>query len=74
MVIEAGEDGTYECRGLKPGPYTSIVHVPGGSGGYLGHHYFVPEFVVERDGQQIDLLSERERKKNEQAAVDSAAN
>jgi protocatechuate 3,4-dioxygenase beta subunit len=74
LEIEAGEDGTYECRGLKPGSYTARVHVPGGSGEYLGYHYFVPEFIVERDGQQVDLLSERERKKNEQAAVRAPAN
>jgi hypothetical protein len=73
LEIEAYDDGTYECRGLKPGSYTARVHVPGGSGGYLGHHYFVPEFIVERDRQQIDLRSERERKKDEPAAGGSRA-
>jgi hypothetical protein len=68
LEVEANDNGEYECRGLKPGPYTALVQVPGGSAGYLGHYYNVPQFVVERDGQQIDLLSERERKKLEQAA------
>ncbi len=74
LEVEADETGKYECRGLKPGPYTALVQVPGGSGGYLGHHYYVPQFIVERDGQQIDLLSERERKKLEQAAELPTAN
>jgi protocatechuate 3,4-dioxygenase beta subunit len=72
LETRADERGEYVCHGLKPGPYTALVHVPG-SGGYLGHHYHVSEIVVARDGQQIDLLSERERKKNAQAAVGAPA-
>jgi carboxypeptidase family protein len=73
LGIKAGDDGSYECRGLRPGRYTALVHVPGGSAGYLGYHYRVPEFVVDRDGQEIDLRSERERKKTETAAAGSTA-
>jgi protocatechuate 3,4-dioxygenase beta subunit len=62
LEITVGDDGKYECRGLRPGPYTAQVHVPGSSAGYLGHGYRVPEFVVDRDGQEIDLRSQRERK------------
>jgi protocatechuate 3,4-dioxygenase beta subunit len=73
LETKADESGQYECRGLKPGPYTALVHVPGSASGYLGHHYHLPEFVVERDGQEVDLRSERHRKKDERVAGDSAA-
>jgi protocatechuate 3,4-dioxygenase beta subunit len=73
LETKADESGQYECRGLMPGSYTALVHVPGGSAGYLGHHYQMPEFVVERNGQQIDLRSEQERKKSQKSAGGSTA-
>jgi hypothetical protein len=62
LKTKADESGKYDCEGLKPGKYTALIHVPRGSRGYPGHYYYLPEFIVERDGQQVDLLPEREWK------------
>ncbi len=74
LKTKADETGKFECVGLKPGKYTALIHVPGGSSGYLGHHYYLPEFMVERDGQNVDLRSEALRKKDAEATGGPQAN
>jgi hypothetical protein len=63
LETKADEAGRYECRGLKPGQYTALVQVPSRAKGFVGHHYYVPEFQVSRDGQQIDLMPELARRR-----------